>query len=303
MSKSQKRSSVGLIAALTAVVILGLICWLAVRVSGGERAVASGKSDAGQVPQAAESPPESGSRDIMSRLKPKAIPELDSRKAIESSILAKARESAVTELQEKIPGVQIDFDAITGAPSNIVAVGKFLTGPNQKAGGNSDPLDAIRRFVDDNAALFGHPSAVLNQGNSRVSRDDVTAYSGLKTVVWQQELDGIPLFNTILKANLTKKDEIVTLSSHLSDPAAASVKRCTRGRGREGGATVSGFGKGTMQWGEVQPGCRAFANLEIADKTASARLQQFRRSHAQNPELWDCHPGTHYLQKLDSHER
>jgi hypothetical protein len=164
MSNSQKRSSVGLVAALIAVVILGLACWLAVRGSDGERAVASVKSDAGQVPQATESPAESGSRDIMSRLKPKAVPELDSRKAIESSILAKARESAVTELQKKIPGVQIDFDAITGAPSNIVAVGKFLTGPNQKAGGNSAPLDAVRRFVDDNAALFGHPSAALNQG-------------------------------------------------------------------------------------------------------------------------------------------
>jgi hypothetical protein len=51
----------------------------------------------------------------------------------------------------------------------------------------------------------------------------VTAHSGLKTVVWQQELDGIPLFKTIFRANLTKNGELVTLGSHfLGDPASAS---------------------------------------------------------------------------------
>ncbi len=46
----------------------------------------------------------------------------------------------------------------------------------------------------------------------------------MTTRVWQQELDGVPLYNTIFKANLTKRGELVTLGSHfIADPAAASA--------------------------------------------------------------------------------
>jgi ELWxxDGT repeat protein len=159
----------------------------------------------------------------MSRLKPKAIPELDSRKAIELSTVSKVRETAAVELKKKVPGVQVDFDAITGAPSNITAVGKFLSMPSPTKVANRDPIETVRHFVDENAELFGHPSEALAKGKSRVTRDDVTAHSGLKTVVWQQELDGIPLFKTIFKANLTKNGDLVTVGSHfLSDPASAA---------------------------------------------------------------------------------
>ncbi|MDH4475302.1 MAG: M36 family metallopeptidase, partial [Verrucomicrobiaceae bacterium] len=160
----------------------------------------------------------------MSRLRPGGLPEIDLRQKTLSALKSSAeRETAAASLRQKIPGVQIDFDAVTGAPANITAVGKFLSKPDGSDAAGTDPLNAVRRFVDANSALFGHQSIALAKGNSRVTRDDVTAHSGMRTLVWNQELDGIPLFNTIFKANLTKHGDVVTLSSHfLSDPAAAA---------------------------------------------------------------------------------
>ncbi len=131
----------------------------------------------------------------------------------------KLRQTAAAALREKVPGVQIDFDEITGSPKDITAVGKFLSPP--AAGGRIE--DAVTQFVETYRDLFGHGSLALESGNSRITRDDTTAHNGMKTVVWQQELDGIPLFQTIFRASLTKNGEIITLGgNYLGDPAAAT---------------------------------------------------------------------------------
>src|SRR5262249_244981 len=38
-------------------------------------------------------------------------------------------------------------------------------------------------------------------------------HNGLRTVVWQQQLDGIPVFESVLIGNTTKRGELVSLSS------------------------------------------------------------------------------------------
>lgn len=56
-----------------------------------------------------------------------------------------------------------------------------------------------------------------------MTREDVTAHNGMRTVVWQQELDGIPLFQAQLRASLTKNGDLITLGgSFVSEPAAAA---------------------------------------------------------------------------------
>ncbi len=133
--------------------------------------------------------------------------------------LEKLRQTAAAALREQVPGVRIDFDEITGGPKNITAVGKFLSPP--AADGRID--EVVARFVDVYRDLFGHGSLALKGGNSRITRDDTAAHNGQKTVVWQQELDGIPFFQTILRASLTKNGELITLGgNYLGDPAAAT---------------------------------------------------------------------------------
>ncbi len=124
------------------------------------------------------------------------------------------RVAALANLRAKMPGVQVDFDPITGGPASIMAVGKFLSQP----GGQS-----VDEFVNANRGLFGHSSDALTTGKSRITRDDTSAHNGMKTLVWQQEIDGIPFFQTILKANLTRDGTLITAGGNfLADPPTAA---------------------------------------------------------------------------------
>ena len=128
------------------------------------------------------------------------------------------RAQAAAALRAKIPGVDVQFDRITGSPSHIIVTGKLLTDAARQAG---DVYAPVRQFVNENAELFGHDATALN--DSRVTRDDVTAHNGMRTVVWQQQVDGVPLYNTILKANITKDGSLVALGSHFMSDAVAAT--------------------------------------------------------------------------------
>ncbi|EDY18001.1 peptidase M36 fungalysin [Chthoniobacter flavus Ellin428] len=121
-------------------------------------------------------------------------------------------------MRSRLPQADVQFDPITGAPSSIVSVGGFLTSPAAPGG---DGFASLHQFVNENAALFGHDATALTA--SKVTRDDVTARNGMRTVVWQQQVDGIPLYNTVFKANLTQDGAIIAAgSSFMSDAAAAT---------------------------------------------------------------------------------
>jgi hypothetical protein len=64
---------------------------------------------------------------------------------------------------------------------------------------------------------------VLN--GARTLRDDVTAHSGLRTVIWEQQLDDIAVFEGKLIGHITKRGELVSLSSRfIPGPAEAANK-------------------------------------------------------------------------------
>ncbi|OYW76159.1 MAG: hypothetical protein B7Z37_09995 [Verrucomicrobia bacterium 12-59-8] len=156
---------------------------------------------------------------ILDRAK-KRLEEIDSRETQAEKAPAIDRAKALEELRREIPGVQVDFDAITRAPSNIMAAGRFLAKAKERT---TDPYGPVREFVAKHEALFGHGTTAFDAGQSRVTRENVTAHNGMRTVVWQQEVAGVPVFQTIFKANLTKDGDLVTLGSHfLGDPIQAA---------------------------------------------------------------------------------
>ncbi len=123
------------------------------------------------------------------------------------------RLQALAALRAAVPGTTVEFDPVTGAPSQIQATGRFLTSTSP----DTTARDVVGRFIDQHKALFGHGSAVLK--SARLTREDVTRHSGMHTLVWNQEVEGIPLFKTILKANVTQQGELVTLNDHfVTDP-------------------------------------------------------------------------------------
>ncbi len=139
--------------------------------------------------------------------------------------LRSVRETAAKDLASKIPGLQVEFDEITGGPKHLLASGRFLSdavADLDEAAGLEPFAEIVGRYVDANEALFGHDSTELRSGRARVSRYDVAAHNGMRTVVWQQELDGIPFFQVQLRANLTRRGELVAMGGNfLSDPERA----------------------------------------------------------------------------------
>jgi hypothetical protein len=94
--------------------------------------------------------------------------------------------TAVSELQTTAPKLQVQFDRTTGSPAHISVLDGFLTGaqPQLVAADASGPT---RAFLDANSALFGHGAEALDQ--AKIKREFVTAHNGLRTVIWEQQVD------------------------------------------------------------------------------------------------------------------
>ena len=164
------------------------------------------------------------------------IPNLDRRQVEAKEALTPTRAEGLARLQARIPYVQVDLDDVTGAPKWIRSRKGFLTqsrasaAVTSQAGGvppalrrapAADPHEPVKQFINDHAALFGHGAEVL--AGARVKREFVGAHNGLRTVVWEQQLDGLPIFQSVLIWHITKNDELVNLSSQfLPNPDAAS---------------------------------------------------------------------------------
>ncbi len=135
---------------------------------------------------------------------------------------AGSQRDAATTLKQRVPDAQVDYDGVTSSPAWVRSVHGFLTGPNGSGRAISsaalarfDAADSnriTRAFLDEHRALFGHGSEILN--NARVKTDLVAPSSGLHTTVWEQRVDGIPVFEGLLTSHITKRGELVSLSSH-----------------------------------------------------------------------------------------
>lgn len=126
------------------------------------------------------------------------------------------RQEALTQLQKDVPGVQVTFSPLSGAPSRIIAVGKYLTAPAPGV----PAKQVVASFVNRYAGVFGHKAETLEK-QARVTMEDTTEKSGLQSLVWEQELSGIRLFRTNFIVNLDKDGRILSLSSQfLPSPEA-----------------------------------------------------------------------------------
>jgi uncharacterized repeat protein (TIGR01451 family) len=145
---------------------------------------------------------------------------------------------AVARLAARVPRVNVTRDDITGTPKWIASPGAFLTGPKGQGkavseqalrGLEQDPHRAIKGFLNEHSGLFGQDASLLN--NARIRREFLTPHSGMRTIVWEQHVDDIPVFEALLTGHLTKNEELVTLSSHFipNAPEAANT-----GMGRKG---------------------------------------------------------------------
>ena len=137
------------------------------------------------------------------------------------------RIKAAGRLKAEVPGVRVDFDETLGSPKFIGSTQGFLaaTGRGQAVPVSAaDARSLVASFVDGHTELFGHGAANFN--GARLVRDYETPHNGMRTMVWQQELDGVRVFESTLQAHVTRKGELVNVASRLlPDPAAAAENR------------------------------------------------------------------------------
>ncbi|HXG47920.1 MAG TPA: M36 family metallopeptidase, partial [Methylomirabilota bacterium] len=155
-----------------------------------------------------------------------------------------ARLQAAAALQRVEPGAAVALDEITDAPRHVAARRGYLTGPagegrsvtpeTARRVAADDPHRPVKTFLMQHARLYGHDARVLEA--ARVIRDYRVGPAGLRTTVWQQELDGVPIFDALMVGHATARDELVSLSSgFIADPTEAARP----GRGRMEGPLLS----------------------------------------------------------------
>ncbi|MEI7731009.1 MAG: M36 family metallopeptidase [Verrucomicrobiota bacterium] len=140
--------------------------------------------------------------------------------------------AAVARLQAAVPGTRVDFDPLLGTPRFIAVPQGFLSGPDgvgravSKAAAApfdvKDPHRATKAFLQEHSALFGHGPEALN--NAKILREYTTPHNRLRTVVWQQHLDGVPVFEAVLVSHTTHQNELAGITSQFVPNLAGAAK-------------------------------------------------------------------------------
>ncbi|MGC3988228.1 MAG: hypothetical protein QM796_00820 [Chthoniobacteraceae bacterium] len=86
----------------------------------------------------------------------------------------------------------------------------------------------IKAFLNEHQGLFGYGAEALS--TARVKRNEVSRTNGMRVVVWEQMLDGIPVFDGLMKACVTKAGELINLGSGFVPNAAGSADLGTANR-------------------------------------------------------------------------
>jgi hypothetical protein len=162
------------------------------------------------------------------------LPNIDKREAVaprqQGAIADQTK--ALTELRAQVPQIKVDFDPLIGSPKFVSVAGGLLSGPDgagkaisPQAGGydKGEPHRATKAFLKEHSKLFGHGPEVL--ANARIKREFNTPSSGMKTVVWEQQVDGLPVLDGVLMSHTTSRGELVNLSSQFLPNAEAAADR------------------------------------------------------------------------------
>lgn len=168
-----------------------------------------------------------------------AIPDLDKRR--EQGAKAEwpaAKIAAAEKLKARLPKVRIDLDEVVGSPKMVSSTEGYLSGPNGEGRAISlqgaraipanDPHRPVKAFLTEHSALYGHGAEVLQ--TARKIRDNTTPHNGLRTVVWEQQLDDIPVFEGVMIGHTTKHGELVNLSSQFLPDLARAANAGTPNR-------------------------------------------------------------------------
>ena len=138
------------------------------------------------------------------------------------------QQKARVDLRRRLPEVRVDMDAVLGSPKWIWAEdgltgergeGKTVPAITAKRFGG-DPEQPLKAFLEEHRGLFRHGAEILN--GARKHRDHTNSL-GVRTVAWEQLVDGIPVLDSVLVAHSGTRGELLALSSlFVADPDVAA---------------------------------------------------------------------------------
>jgi uncharacterized repeat protein (TIGR01451 family) len=152
---------------------------------------------------------------------------------------------AVANLKARVPQLEVTRSKVMNAPNFFSSSGSFLTEADgmglsvspatAQAFAQNDPHRAVKAFLDEHAALIGYGAEALN--GAEVRREYVAAHNGLRTVIWQQSVENIAVFDAITMGHITRNGELVNLyTEFVRDPNQAAA------RGLKGRAVAAAAG-------------------------------------------------------------
>ena len=201
--------------------------------------------------------------------------------------------AALAQLQAGVPEAKIALDPVRGTPKWIAAPHGFLSGRNGVGRGISpaslaglaanDPQRAAKAFLREHRQLFGHGPEVLT--NAAIKREFTGAHNGLNTVVWQQRLDGLDVFEGVLIAHTTRFGELAGLASQfVPQPEQAANRGHARRAALRAAPAVSARQAVASAAENVGENLRADQVTEVAGSPPGAeQRRQFRAAALNGP--------------------
>jgi uncharacterized repeat protein (TIGR01451 family) len=165
---------------------------------------------------------------------PSTIANVDVRtSAAHRSAPSASRDAGASKLKQSVPGVEVTYDSLLGTPKFVRTRDGFLTGPDGTGRGvtalakssayRGEADRPVKLFLDEHAGLFGFGAESL--ASAQKTRDAVGSHNGLRTIVWEQQLNGVPVFESKLVANITKLGELVNVSSRFVPALTGTASR------------------------------------------------------------------------------
>ena len=145
----------------------------------------------------------------------------DRRQTSVPTLPTRAQAKATERLRQQVADLQ--SDPLSGTPRVVTFRPGKVRPQVRSSRAAADPYAPVKAFLDQNKDLFGGGSQLL--ATARVRRDTMGTHDGVRTTVWEQALDDIPVFGASLTANLSREQELLTLCNSLAPRPDVASKR------------------------------------------------------------------------------
>ncbi len=116
------------------------------------------------------------------------------------------------------PHTQMQWSSLTGAPSRIINTRESLTEATQ-----TDAAMVAQNFLTENRALLHLDQPEIN--DLRVSQRDRTAHNGVTHITYNQQIDGIEIFQGTMSVHLDRNNAVIAANGELMPQARAHINR------------------------------------------------------------------------------